>query len=61
MAAGEPFIRPRKKNRSRQTAFHNAVDVPAEHFGLLLLRVADRVHAEFTENKRMLAREILQP
>ena len=61
LAPGEPFVRPREKNRACQTAFYNAVDMPAEHFGLLLLRMADRVHAEFTQDERLLAGEILQP
>src|SRR6516164_5440609 len=61
LAAREPFVRPGEKNRSSQTAFHHAVDVPAKHFGLLLLRVPDRVYPEFTEDERMLAGEILQP
>ena len=34
--------------------------MPAEHFRLLILRMPDRVHAEFTKNERLLAREILQ-
>src|SRR5215831_7397238 len=61
LAAGEPFVRPGEKNRSGKTAFHHAVDVPAKHFRLLLLRMPDRVHAEFAQDKRMLASEILQP
>ena len=61
LAAREPFVRPGEKNRSGQTAFHHAVNVPAEHFGLLVLRMPDRVHAELTKNKRMFAGEILQP
>src|SRR5215510_13857005 len=61
LAAGEPFVRPSEKNRSGKTAFYHAVDVPAEHFRLLLLRMADRVHAEFAQDKRMLAGKILQP
>src|SRR6267154_3809330 len=35
--------------------------MPTEHFGLLLLRMPDGVHAEFAQDKRMLAGEILQP
>src|ERR1700745_2041841 len=61
LIARKPFVRPGKKNRSGETAFRHAVDMPAKHFGLLLLRVPNRVHAEFTQNKRMLASEILQP
>src|SRR5436190_1409110 len=61
LASRKPFIRPGEKNRSGQTAFHHAVNVPAEHFGLLVLRMPDRVHAELTKNKRMFAGEILQP
>src|SRR6266550_8471744 len=61
LTARKPFVRPGEKNRSGQTAFHNAVNVPAEHFSLLVLRMPDRVHAELTKNKRMFAGEILQP
>src|SRR5215475_4604189 len=61
LPARKPFVRPGEKNRSGKTAFHHAVDVPAEHFGLLLLRMPDRVHAEFAQDKRMFAGEILQP
>src|SRR5215475_15980624 len=61
LPARKPFVRPGKENRSGQTAFHHAIDVPAEHFGLLLLRMPDRIHAKFTEDERMLAGEILQP
>src|SRR5438093_12640745 len=59
--AGEPLIRPREKNGSSQTAFYHAIDVPTEHFGLFVLRMSDGVHAEFAQDKRMLAGEILQP
>src|SRR5437667_6764916 len=59
--AGEPLIRPREKNGSCQTAFYHAIDVPTEHFGLFVLRMSDGVHAEFAQDKRMLAGEILQP
>ena len=61
LAAGEPFIRPCEKNGSSQTAFYHAIDVPTEHFGLFFLRMPDGVHAEFPQDKRMLAGEILQP
>src|SRR6266404_832557 len=55
-----PFVRPGKKNRPCKTAFYYAVDMPPEHVGLLVLRMPDCVHAEFPEDKRMLASEILQ-
>ena len=35
--------------------------MPAEHFGLFLLRIPDGVHAEFAENQRPFLRQILQP
>src|SRR5215831_5461896 len=60
LPAREPFVRPSEKNRSGQAAFYHAVDVPAEHLRLLLLRMPDRVHTEFTENKGMAGGEILQ-
>src|SRR5436190_11445624 len=61
LATSEPFIRPRKKNSSGKTAFYDAVDMPTQHFGLFILRMPDRVHAKFPQDKRMLASEILQP
>src|SRR6516165_10081133 len=56
----KPFVSPGEKNRSGQAAFHHAVDVPAEHLRLLLLRMPDGVHAELAEDKRMFPSEILQ-
>src|SRR5438093_4633841 len=61
LAAGEPFVCPGKKNRTGEAALHNAVDVPAEHFCLFLLRMPDRVHSEFAQDQGMLTGEILQP
>ena len=58
--AGVPFVGPGEKNRSGQTAAHDAVDVPAEHFGLLVFAVANRVHPEFAEHERFFFRQILQ-
>src|SRR5205807_2413897 len=60
LSAGEPFIGPSKEDRPGQPAFHDAVDVPAEDVGLLVLRVADGVHAEFAEDERAIFGEILQ-
>src|SRR5207237_3735880 len=60
LSAGEPFIGPGKEDRPGQSAFHDAVDVPAEHVGLLVLRVTYRVHAEFAEDERAIFGEILQ-
>src|SRR5439155_20784470 len=57
----KPLHRPGEKNRSGKTAFNHAVNVPTEHFGMLVLRMPDRVHAEFNNNKRMFTGEILQP
>src|SRR5436309_14231839 len=60
LPAGEPFIRPSEKNGSSQTAFYHAIDMPTEHFGLFLLRMANGVHAAPDEDKRMFPGEILQ-
>ena len=59
LPAGEPFVSPGKENGAGQTAFHHAIDMPAKHFGLLVLGMSDGIHTEFTENERMLASEIL--
>src|SRR6266404_9759685 len=61
LSAGKPFIRPGKQNRSGESAFRDALDVPAEHLGLFVLRMANRVHSELTENERTFLRQILQP
>src|SRR5438093_11534589 len=61
LASCKPFIRPGEKNRSGQTAFHHAVNVPDEQFGLLILRTPDRVLTDLRKTTRMLAGEILQP
>ena len=37
LPASKPFVRPGKKNGSSKTAFYDAVDVPTEHLGLLIL------------------------
>jgi hypothetical protein len=37
LAAGKPFVRPGKKNGSSKAAFYDAIDVPTEHLGLLVL------------------------
>ncbi len=60
LLAGEPFVGPGKKDGSGQPALHHAVHMPAEHFRLLIFRVANRVHAEFTQDERPVFREILQ-
>src|SRR2546423_12489782 len=60
LPAGEPFVSPGKENSAGQTAFHHAVDMPAEHCGLLILGVANRVHPEFAEDERTILGEILQ-
>src|SRR5207253_7021794 len=60
VAAGKPFVRPGNQDCSSQSAFGHALDVPADHFRLLILRMSDRVHAELAQNERTLASEILQ-
>src|SRR5256714_4478752 len=60
LAAGKPFVGPGEENGPGQSAFDHAVDVPAEHLGLLVLAVADRVHPELAENERTILGEILE-
>ena len=60
LSTGKPFVRPGKKNRAGKTAFHHAIDMPAEHFSLLVLRMPDRIQAEFAKDQRTLFRQILQ-
>src|SRR2546423_11538979 len=60
LAAGEPFVGPGEENRPGEPALHHAVDVPAEHLGLLVLGVANRVHPEFAENERAIFGKILE-
>ncbi len=57
---GEPFVGPGEKNRSRQAAAHDAVNMPAQHLGLLVFAVANRIHPEFAEHERFFLRQVLQ-
>src|SRR2546422_11692363 len=57
--AGVPFVGPGKENCASESTFDHAVDVPAQHFGLLILTVPDRVHPEFAEDERTIFGEIL--
>ena len=59
--AREPLIRPRKKDRPRRAAAHHTFQMPREDAGLLVLAFANRVHAEFPEDQRLVLREVLQP
>src|SRR6478672_12045014 len=60
LPAGEPFVGPGEQYRSGEAALHHAVDVPAEHLGLLVLRMADRVHSEFPKDERTIFGKILE-
>ena len=60
LATAEPFVGPRVNDRSGQPAAHHALDVPGDHFRLLVFAVADGVHAEFPEHERTVLREVLQ-
>ena len=55
-----PLVRPGVNERAGQSAPHHALDVPFEHFGLLLLGVAQGVHAELAHDERTVLREVLQ-
>ena len=39
----------------------HAINVPAKHLGLLVFRVAKRIHAEFAQNEWSIFGQILQP
>src|SRR5947209_3287670 len=58
--AGVPFVGPRKENGPRKPTFNHAIDMPAQHFGLLIFSVPDRVHPEFAQDERTIFGEILQ-
>src|SRR2546423_4583292 len=58
--AGIPFVGPGKENRASESTFDHAIDMPAEHFGLLILAVPDRVHPEFAQDERTIFGQILQ-
>ena len=60
VAAGKPFVRPGKQDGPGQAAFGDALDMPAEHFRLFFLRMANRVHTELPQDERTLTGEILQ-
>src|SRR5881398_2159044 len=58
--AGVPFVSPGKENGASESTFDDAIDVPAQHFGLLILAVPDRIHSEFAKDERTIFDEILQ-
>src|SRR5438477_9273930 len=58
--AGVPFVGPGKENGASESTFDHAIDMPAQHFGLLILAVSDCVHSEFAQDERTLFDEILQ-
>src|SRR5207237_8383986 len=60
VTAGKPFVRPGKQNRPGQPTFCDAFHVPAEHFGLFVLRMTNRVHSKLAKNERTFASQILQ-
>src|SRR4030095_3077240 len=60
LLAGVPFVGPGKENRTGESAFDHAVDMPAQHVRLLVLSVPDRLHPKFAKDKRTLLGEILQ-
>src|SRR5438477_4088843 len=60
LLAAVPFVGPGKVNRTGESAFDHAVDMPTQHICLFVLTVPDRVHPKFAKNKRMLLGEILQ-
>src|SRR6202040_1918753 len=55
-----PFVGPGEKDGAGESAFHHALDVPAEHFRLLALGVADRIHPKLPQDERAIFRKILQ-
>src|SRR3982751_6577629 len=60
LLARVPFVGPGEENGAGQSALDYAVDVPAQHFRLLVLTMSNRVHPKFAENERTLLSEILQ-
>src|SRR3954470_22475380 len=55
-----PFVCPREKDGTGETAMHHAVDMPAEHFRLLVFGMTDGVHPEFAEDERPVFGQVLQ-
>src|SRR5436309_15049534 len=49
--AGVPFIGPGKENGASESTFDHAIDMQAQHFGLVVLDVPDRVHTEFANGE----------
>src|SRR4026208_193560 len=60
LLAGVPFVSPGKEDCAGESAFNDAIDMPTQHFRLLVMSVPNRVHPEFTKDKRALFGEILQ-
>ena len=55
-----PLVGPRIEDRSGQTAADDRIEMPADHLGLFLLGVADRVHSELAHDQGLVLRKILQ-
>ena len=56
-----PEVGPGKHRRPRRPRATGFLDVPVQHFRLLLFPVSAGIDAEFGNQKRLIAREILEP
>src|SRR5207248_9460145 len=60
LSAGVPLVGPGKENGTSKSAFDHAIDMPAQHFGLIALAMPDRVHPEIAKNDRTISSKTLQ-
>src|SRR5437763_14340534 len=59
LTARKPFVRPGEKNRSGQAAFHNAVNVPADQFGRVVLPMPERDQTQTAQEERGFSGHVL--
>ena len=55
-----PLVGPGVENRAGEAPSYDGIEMPADHLGLLLFRVANRVHAELTHDERLVLGEVLE-
>ena len=60
VASAEPLVGPGVKDRPGESATHHGIEMPADHLGLLLLGVADGVHAELPHDEGLVLGEVLE-
>ena len=60
VSATVPLVGPGIENCSGQSTAHHGIKMPSDHFGLLLLGVADGIHPELPHDQRFVLCKILE-